>query len=126
MSNDYADYPKGQIAYNGGNLQDAFDIQLKLEDGETDVHTLRNNGMAVGSTGGKRRAEITFKSAISQAGFERDYFGAWQKRKVVNIRVKVPGKTFSITGRLRQPAISANLDSFVEFTVTLGGKYSLS
>lgn len=126
MANDYADYPKGQIAYNGGNLQDAYDIQTKLEDGETDVHTLRNNGMASGSHGGKRKGEVTFKSAVSQAGFERDYLGAWHKRKVVNIRVKVPGKTISITGRLRSPSWSSNVDGFIDFTVTIGGKYSLS
>jgi hypothetical protein len=125
MTIDYADYPKGQIAVNGGNLQDAFDIQVKFDDGETDVHTLRNGGMAAGSTGGKRKCEITFKSAIGQEGFERDYMGNHSKRKVVNVRVKVPGKTISVTGRFRQPSISSNLDGFIEFTVTIGGKYSL-
>lgn len=127
MSNkSFEDYPKGQIAIQGGELQDAYDISLAFEDGEQTVHTLRANGMAVGSTGGKRKCDVTFKSSISRAGFERDYLGNWHKRKVIQGRVKVPGKVVVVTGRFTKPQLTSNSDNFVEFTITLSGKYSFA
>jgi hypothetical protein len=126
MSKEYEDYPKGQLSLQGGELQDVFDVQCAFEDGETEVHTFRGKGQPSGSTGGKRKCTVTFKAAISQAGFERDYLGNWHKRKVLNGRLKVPGKTVSITGRLSKPSITSNIDNFIEFSVTLSGKYSFS
>lgn len=126
MSKEFENYPKGRIAVQGGELQDAFDIQCTFEDGENEVHTFRNGGMAAGSTGGKRKAEITFKSAISEAGFERDYLGRWRGRKVTQARFKIPGKTIVVEGRFRKPQISSNVDNFVEFTITIGGSFDLA
>jgi hypothetical protein len=122
MSKEYADYPKGKFSIQGGELQDVFDVNCTFEDGETTVHTFKNKGEACGSTSGKRKAAITFKSSISEAGFERDYLGNWRKRRVINGRMKVPGKTISVTGRLTKPALLSNLDGFIEFSVTLEGK----
>lgn len=124
MANEFEDYPKAKIAVQGGELQDAYDISLTFEDGETEVHTFADGGMAKGSTGGKRKGTCTFKSAISKAGFERDYMGNYKKRKVVNVRVKVPGKTYTITGRFRAPSITANVDNFIDFSIAIAGKWS--
>ena len=120
MSKEFADYPKGRFAVGGGDLNDAYDIALMLEDGETVVSTIRKN--PAGSTGGKRKAEVTFKSAISEDGFERDYMANYQKRKVIQGRLKVPGKTFVIEGRFSQPQINSNVDNFVDFSIKLVGK----
>jgi hypothetical protein len=49
---DFLDYPKAKIAIEGGELKDAYDVQMSFEDGETDVHTFRNKGMTSGSTSG--------------------------------------------------------------------------
>jgi hypothetical protein len=124
MAQDFLNYPKARIAVNGGELQDAYDINMAFEDGETPVHTFRNAGEASGSVGGKRSCTVTFKSAISEDGFERDYMGQWRKRRVVSLRVKVPGKTFTVVGRYSKPSITGNIDSFVDFSISLTGRSS--
>lgn len=124
MSKEFEDYPKGKIAVQGGELQDCYDVSVTFEDGETDVHTFADGGMAKGSTGGKKRCVVVFKSAISEAGFERDYMGRYKKRQVTNVRFKVPGKTFSVTGRYRSPSFTANLDGAIDFSITIAGKWS--
>jgi hypothetical protein len=126
MADEFQDYPKGQISMQGGDLQDAFDINISLDGSETDVHTFAGKGEPSGSTGGKHKNSVTFKSAISKLGFERDYIGSKKNRKVVNCRVKVPGKTLSFTGRIGKLDITSNLDNFIEFTVTIGGKVDFS
>lgn len=123
---EFLDYPKGKIAIEGGELKDAFDIQVAFEDGEQDIHTFRNKGMASGSTGGKRAGSVTFKSYIGKNGFERSYLEDWERRKVVQARVKVPGKTFTFTGRYRTPVMGSNLDGAIEFTAIVKGRFSIS
>lgn len=120
MATDFLDYPKGRWALGAGDLLDVFDVSVQMEDGETAVTTLRRN--PGGSTGGKRVAKATFKMAISEEGFERDYMGKWRKREVVEGRLKVPGLTFAVKGRFTAPQIMSNIDSFVEFQITILGK----
>jgi hypothetical protein len=119
-SQEFLDYPKGRFSVGGGDLIDVYDVQVQYEDGETLVSTLRNN--PAGSTHGKRAMRITFKSAIGEEGFERDFWGHYRKRKVVQGRLKVPGKTFVCTGRYTQPNIASNVDNFIDFGITLAGK----
>lgn len=117
---DFLDYPKGQVGFEAGDLVDCADITIAFEDGEKVLATLRQN--PAGSTHGMRSGKATFKSLISNEGFERDYMGAYRKRKVVKVRLKVPGLVFSCVGRLSQPQIVANVDNAIEFTVTVVGR----
>jgi hypothetical protein len=117
---DFSDYPKGSVAFEAGDLLDCADITVAFEDGEKVIATLRQN--PAGSTHGMRSATASFKSFISHEGFERDYMTAYRKRKVVKIRLKVPGQVFSIVGRLSKPQIVANVDNAIEFTVTIMGR----
>jgi hypothetical protein len=119
-STDFGDYPKGQVAFGAGDLVDAADISFNFEDGEKVLATLRQN--PAGSTHGARSCTSTFKSLISAEGFERDYMTSYRKRKVVNIRLKVPGLVFTCTGRLTKPQIVANVDNAIEFTVSVIGR----
>lgn len=119
---DFADYPKGVVSFEGGDLLDCADINITFEDGEKVVATLRQN--PAGSTHGARSATAQFKSMISHEGFERDYMKSYQKRKVVKIRLKVPGLVYSCVGRLTKPNIVANVDNAIEFTVSIIGKAS--
>ena len=121
-SNDFLDYPKGVVAMGSGDLLDAADITIAFEDGEKVMATLRMN--PAGSTHGMRSASATWKSLVSKEGFERDYMTKYRKREVVQIRLKVPGLVFSCVGRLSKPQIVANVDTAIEFTVTLMGKCS--
>lgn len=120
MADDFLDYPKAQVSLGSGDLLDVQDVTLALTDNEKNVSTLRQN--PAGSTGGARGAELSFKSAISKEGFERDYIANWKKRKVVQARLKLPGKVFPVTGRLTKPQITSNVDNWIEFSVSLLGR----
>lgn len=120
MATEFLDYPKARLALGSGDLIDVYDVSLSLEDGETVISTLRQN--PAGSTVGKRSATLTFKAAISEEGFERDWFGKYAKRELVQARLKVPGRTFTVNGRLTKPAITGNVDNFIDFSCTIVGK----
>ena len=122
--NDFADYPKGSLSQGSGDLIDVTDISLAIEDGEKSVSTLRQN--PAGSTGGARSAKCTFNNAISHAGFERDYWDAYQRRKVLEYRFKVPGKVFVITGRLTTPELATTIDDFIKSKWMVIGKYKVT
>lgn len=119
---DFLDYPKGQVAMGSGDLLDCADITITFEDGEKVMATLRMN--PAGSTHGMRSATATFKSLISNEGFERDYMTKYRKREVVKVRLKVPGLVFSCEGRLSKPQIVSNVDNAIEFTTSVVGKAS--
>jgi len=121
-SNDFLDYPKGQVALGPGDLLDCADITIAFEDGEKVLATLRMN--PAGSTHGMRSASATYKSLISKEGFERDYMTKYRKREVIQLRLKVPGMVFSCVGRFSKPQIVANVDNAIEFTITIVGKCS--
>ena len=120
MSDEFADYPKGRVSIEGGDLVDVYDINLAFTDGEKTVSTLRQN--PAGSTGGARSVSATMKSAISESGFERDYWNHYRRRKVIQMRLKVPGKTFVLTGRYTTPGLTSNVDNFTDFSIQLIGK----
>jgi hypothetical protein len=119
---DFADYPKGQVAMGSGDLIDATNIQLSFKDGEKHVATLRQN--PAGSTHGTRGVELTLNSAISHAGFERDWFGKYDKREVIEFRFKVPGLTFVVTGRLSEPEVTSDVEDVIKFKAKIVGRYS--
>jgi hypothetical protein len=106
-----------------GDLIDVYDVQLKLDDGEKVISTLRANPS--GSSAGARAGEITWKSYISADGVERDYFGDYLNRKVKQMRAKVPGLTFVFMGRLTSPALAINVENPTEMTWTLKGKWTV-
>jgi hypothetical protein len=119
-NSDFLDYPKGQVALGAGDLVDCADVTFAFEDGEKVLATLRMN--PAGSTHGMRSCTVSFKSLISNEGFERDYMTSYRKRKVQNLRLKVPGLVFTCTGRFTKPQIVANVDNAIEFSVSLVGK----
>jgi hypothetical protein len=121
---DFADYPKGTVSQGPGDCIDVFDWTFDGEDGEKIVATLRQN--PAGSTFGTRSGTLAFSSAISHAGFERDWMGKWQKREVLELRLKLPGITITVTGRLTKPSISGSVDDFVKFKISCLGKPSFS
>jgi hypothetical protein len=119
--NDFAEYPKGQVAMGPGDLIDCTNCTLTLEDGEKIVATLRQN--PAGSTHGTRSAKLECQEAISHAGFERAWFDKYDKREVQEFRFKFPGKTFVITGRLTSLKLESNVDDFSKFSFAVLGKY---
>lgn len=117
---DFKDYPKGRLSVGPGDLIDVYDVNFAFEDGEKIVATLRANPS--GSTGGTRSCNGTFKSSISSDGFERDFWGPYEKRKKVNIRLKIPGKVLTLVGRYSKPNITSNIDNFIDFSIVVMGR----
>jgi len=64
-------YPKGRISKGAGDLVDVTEVTVKMSKGRKQIGTLRNP--TSGITNGEHANEITFKSVISEDGFERDY-----------------------------------------------------
>lgn len=113
-------YPKLRMAIGAGDLIDVYDVSLSWEDGKKSVSTLRQprSGHTVGST----EVKVTFKSYISEEGFERDYFGPYQRDEQINAKVKLPGgTTIGIVGTYTQPRITGNVDGAVEFEMSMIG-----
>lgn len=121
---DFADYPKGSVAIGPGDLIDVYSWTFDGEDGEKIVATLRQN--PAGSTFGTRSGTLGFESAISHAGFERDFMGKWLKREVIEVRLKLPGITITVTGRFTKPNITGSVDDFVKFKISVIGKPTFS
>lgn len=124
MAEKMLDYPKARAAFGPGDLEDVYDINLTGEDGRKVVHTLRNNPSGV--TDGPKSSKLTLKSAISEEGFERSYLKKWQEGDIVQIRVKVPGLTWTVAGKLTSPVLTSNVDNFIDFTISLLGSSSIS
>jgi hypothetical protein len=118
---DFADYPKAQISMGAGDLIDITDVTLNFEDGEKAVATLRQN--PAGSTFGMKSVKLQANAAISHAGFERDWFTKYDKRENIEFRLKVPGMTFVIIGRLTTPSLGSNVDDVIKFGFSVIGRY---
>src|SRR5690348_10546997 len=95
---DFADYPKAQVSMGPGDLIDCTNVSVRLSKARKSVSTLRQN--PAGSTNGAATHELTVEEAVSHAGFEREWFTAFDKDEVKEFRVKAPGKTVLVTGRL--------------------------
>lgn len=119
MAQKTLNYPKGSFALGAGDLVDVYDVNVTWQDGEKNVSTLRLN--PGGSTVGSRGCTVTFKSAISEEGFERDYLGKYKKREVVQGRFKLPGTTITVEGRFTSPAVTGNVDNFIDFQIGIIG-----
>lgn len=121
MSEQMINFPKARAAFGAGDLQDVYDVNLAATDGRKLVSTLRRN--PAGWTDGSRSTNLTLKSAISADGFERSYLKTWQKGDVVQIRIKVPGQTLVVEGVLTNPIVTANVDNFIDFTISILGAF---
>lgn len=117
-------YPKARIAQGAGDLIDAYDVTLAVTDNRKSVSTLRMK--RAGHTEGAREAKLDFKSYVSELGFERDWLGKWRKDETVSVKVKLPGKTLTVTGTLTNPQVTGNVDNAIEFSISVLGTLSFS
>jgi hypothetical protein len=117
---DFGDYPKARGSLGAGDLIDVTNYTLTFEDGEKIVATIRQN--PAGTTFGTRSGTADIESAISTAGFERDYLGKYFRREKVEFRLKLPGITFVCVGRFTKPNITSSVDDFIKFKISILGK----
>lgn len=113
-------FPKARISVGSGDLQNATDINVKGSRGRKLVSTIRKK--VAGYTDGEASDEVSFKSAIDEDGFERDYLGKWKQGEFVQLRVKVPGETIVINGVFDEPSITSNVGGHIEFEIKCMGK----
>jgi len=114
-------YPKGRISKGAGDLVDVTEVTVKMSKGRKQIGTLRNP--TSGITNGEHANEITFKSVISEDGFERDYQKDFDNDTVAQYRLKVPGKTYALTGMIDDLEINSTKDGAIEFSCkVIGGQ----
>lgn len=92
-----------------------FSNGLKLK------HTQRSKG-AVGVVMGNQEAKLSFEAEIPAEGSEKDYFDMVQTGRVKELRLKVPGKTYTMTAAAASVKFDAPIDDCVKISVELMGK----
>lgn len=112
-------YPRGRVAMGAGDLNDAYDIAIARAKGVKQESTLRMD--PAGTSRGPKTGSITFKSKISETGFERDYDGPYERHENVQVRVKIPGKTYVCVGQLDDLNVTSNVDGAIDFSCKIVG-----
>jgi hypothetical protein len=115
-------YPRGRIALDSGDLVDVTNVKFDFTNNAKQVHTLRRPG--AGYTIGTQEVTVTYDAAISEEGFERDYFNMVQRGLIKQLRLKVPGKTLNVEGVYKQVGLELPLDSEIKQSLTFIGKMS--
>lgn len=113
-------FPKARISVGAGDLQNATDVNVKGSRGRKLVPTMRKK--VAGYTDGEANDEVSFKMAIDEDGFERNFLKKWQKGEFVQLRVKVPGETITLNGVFDEPTITSNVGGHIEFEIKCMGK----
>jgi len=90
-------YPNGRIALGNGDLEQVTDVNYTETNSAEVMSTLREAqaGIKVKPRAG---ATVTFNANIPESGSERDYLTQMRRKQIKDLRIKVPGKTLSVTG----------------------------
>lgn len=115
-------YPQAQLAMGNGDLVDVTNCAVTLNNGAKQVHLMRLKG--AGITLGSGESSVTFDSAISENGPERNYWKDCQRGTIRQIRMKVPGgrTTLTVNGAFSQVDTDGPLDDAVKVSCTFIGK----
>lgn len=116
-------YPKAKIAMGSGDLVDVINVKGKLTNNAKQVHTLRKRG--AGITLGTEESSVSFTSAISENGVERDYWKLCKKGTKTQLRIKIPGgKTLVYNGVYKTVDTDGPIDDAVKVECEFIGKQS--
>lgn len=120
MSDQVPSYPRGQVAYGGGDLQQCFNAKLTVANGAKTRATLRKKFSGI--TLGEETVSMTFDTRIDESGPERDWFKLVQKGTPGQARFKFPGGiTKTINCVASQCDSDFSIEEGVNSTVTLVG-----
>lgn len=117
-------YGRGRIAAGSGDLIDVTNIKLTTTNNAKQVHTIRRG--AAGVTLGNQETTVTFDCAIGEDGLERDYMKAVQKGIVQQVRIKVPGETYTVNGVYKDTDFTLPLDAEITLSMTFIGRLEAS
>lgn len=105
---------------DSGDLLDVTNVKIDLTNNAKQIHTIRQKG--AGFTLGTEECTVSFDLVVSENGQERDWIGALKKGTVKQIRLKVPGQTFTVNGTVKQVGIEMPLDDAIKQSVSFIGK----
>lgn len=89
MADDLLQFPRGQCAFAGGNLQQCQNVKSTYANGAKLQSTLSAN--PAGVTLGNRTVEISGSSIVSEDGQERAWEDKLESGATATMRFKVPG-----------------------------------
>lgn len=112
-------YPRGAVALASGNLIQATNIKVSNTNNAKQVHTIAQKGSGV--TFGVEETTVTFELVISEDGEERDWLAMLKQGQIKQLRIKVPGRTMTINGAVKQDDYELPLDDAIKQTITFIG-----
>ncbi len=120
MSQEQLLYPRGRIAMSTGDLIDVTNVKFEHTNNAKQVHTIVQKG--AGIVQGNTESTVTFDMVVSEQGLERDYYGYLQNGLIKQVRLKIPGSTFTINGMVKQISAEIPLDDAIKVSITFIGK----
>lgn len=120
MADEVLTFPRARLSKGAGDLVQVTDVTLRRSKGRKLVGTLRDPEAGVAD--GEHANELTFKAVLDENGFERDYDSDFEKGTVAQYRLKVPGKTYALTGKIDDLEVMSNVGGAIEFSAKVIGK----
>lgn len=120
MADEVLTFPRARLSKGAGDLVQVTDVTLRRSRGRKIQGTLRDP--EAGVVDGEHSNELTFKAVIPEDGFERDYDDDFEKGKVAQYRLKIPGKTYALTGKIDDLEVMSNIGGAIEFSAKVIGK----
>jgi hypothetical protein len=119
MSREQKLFPRGQVAMENGDLADCVNIKLDITNNAKQVHTIKVKGAGV--TVGTEESTVSLDLVISEDGQERDWIKALKRGTIKQLRLKVPGDTYTINGVVKQVGIEMPLDDAIKQSISFIG-----
>lgn len=119
MATEQKIYPRGQVAIGNGDLIGATNIKVSTTNNAKQVHTIRRKGSGI--TFGVEETTITLDLVVSEDGEDRDWLLDLKKGNIKQLRVKVPGRTMTVNGAIKQDDLELPLDDAIKQTITFVG-----
>lgn len=119
MATEQKIYPRGQIALGNGDLIFVTNVKVSTTNNAKQVHTIRQKGSGI--TLGVEETTVTFDIVVSEDGEERDWLVMLKKGQIKQIRVKVPGRTMTVNGAVKQDDLELPLDDAIKQSITFIG-----
>lgn len=113
-------YPQAYLAQGNGDLVEVTDFSVNLTNGAKQHHTMRKPGAGIVFT--PDECTVSFNSALSEDGAERNYWSDAQKKKIKQLRAKLPGgTTLTINGSYKDVNLDAPIDAATKVACTFVG-----
>lgn len=122
MSAEQSLYPRGRIALDSGDLIDVTNVKVDTTNNAKQIHTLRQKG--AGFTLGVEETTVSFDIVCSENGEERNYIDMLKRGLVKQVRIKIPGRTMTVNGTVKQMSVELPIDDAIKQTVSFIGHMS--